>query len=135
MAAEPPVSFVIEALVSPSEDCTKVLEALRAIVPRPAGDFKSAVKSVSLESSELSDLVHLKEQLRDRQVRSAARRFMVVAREGKETTLLFNRQAAAAGVVALCGEPRESPLGPLVLRLESEQLDSLLDWLAGYPQG
>lgn len=72
---------------------------------------------------------HVRDQLRDRHVRGAARRLLLAAKEGHETELLLNRQAAAAGVVALCGSPEESPLGPIYLKLASKDIDGVIVWL------
>ena len=54
---------------------------------------------------------------------------------GRTTSVMLNRQAAAAGVVALCGTPEESPLGPIYLTIESEDVAKIVDWLAAYPEG
>ena len=45
-------------------------------------------------------------------------------RDGRRVTVLLNRQAAAAGVVALCTSATESPLGPLVLEIECDNPES-----------
>ena len=36
-----------------------------------------------------------------------------------QTYLLLNKQAATAGIGALCDDPSESALGPIVLRIRS----------------
>jgi predicted RNA binding protein with dsRBD fold (UPF0201 family) len=48
------------------------------------------------------------------------------------TSLMLNKQAAAAGVIALCGSTEESPLGPIYLTAESEQIATVIDWLTAY---
>jgi predicted RNA binding protein with dsRBD fold (UPF0201 family) len=50
-----------------------------------------------------------------------------------ETTLLLNKQAATVSIAALCDDPGESPLGPIVLRIRSKDLDAVVNWLTeGY---
>lgn len=134
MQTGPRIRFVLEASISPSEDPEKVAAALRNIAPG-AGEVQTSGRLARITSDSTSGLQHIMEQLRDRHIRTAARRSMVLAREGKATTILFNRQAAAAGVIALCGNPGESPLGPIRLRLESDDLDHLMDWLSGPSPG
>ncbi len=80
-------------------------------------------------------LTRIRDQLRDRHVRSAARKQMLSNRSGRSTSLMLNRQAAAAGVLAICGSPGESPLGPIYLTIESDALDDLIDWLTAYSEG
>ena len=48
---------------------------------------------------------------------------------------MFNRQAAYAGVLALCGSEAESPLGPIYLRIDSQDLDDVIEWLTAYEPG
>jgi predicted RNA binding protein with dsRBD fold (UPF0201 family) len=83
-------------------------------------------------TDEAKALLRIRDQLRDRHVRSAARRRLLLGREGNSTSLMLNRQAAAAGVLAICGSPEESPLGPIYMTIESEKLDTVIDWLTSY---
>jgi predicted RNA binding protein with dsRBD fold (UPF0201 family) len=88
--------------------------------------------SVKLSSSSSRCLQKLHDQLRDRHVRDAARRLMLRLLEGDTLKLMLNRQAAAAGVLALCTSATESPLGPLRLEIVSDAPEKLIDWLTSY---
>jgi len=88
--------------------------------------------SIHIRSESSRCLQKLHDQLRDRHVRDAARRLMLASVEGRVLPLKLNRQAAAAGVLALCSNAVESPLGPLNLEIESEAPDKLIDWLTAY---
>jgi len=133
LEAEPAGSFSLQAHVSPSEDPLKVKRAVEEV----AGEASAVVegKRIVLSSESLHLLGHLREQLRDRHVRSAARRLMLAGNEGEKTTLMLNRQAAAAGVVALCGTPEESPLGPIYLVIRAKKIEEAIDWLTAYEGG
>ncbi len=96
---------------------------------------ESGTGVVRFSSTELESLAHLRDQLRDRHVRAAARRLLLDSTHDGRTELMLNRQAAVTGVVAVCGSPEESPLGPIYLRLESDHLDSAIDWLTAYDSG
>ena len=124
--------LAMEAMVSPSEDPEKVLQALKNVVGEARYDTTTAPRSVRLVTEDPRALAHIRDQLRDRHVRSAARRQMLLKSSGRSTSLMFNRQAAAAGVVVLCSSPEESPLGPIYLVLESENIDATVDYLAAY---
>ncbi len=123
--------LVLKATISPSEDPAKVEQALTNLV---GSNFTSEMSrsKVRLASEDLRALTRIRDQLRDRHVRSAARRQMLLNTSGRSTSLMFNRQAAAAGVVALCGSEQESPLGPIYLEIESGTLDKVIDWLTAY---
>lgn len=88
--------------------------------------------SIRIRSGSSRCLQKLHDQLRDRHVRDAARRLMLVSLEGRVLPLKLNRQAAAAGVLALCSNAVESPLGPLNMEIESEAPEKLIDWLTAY---
>src|SRR5712664_2708371 len=88
--------------------------------------------SIRLRSSSPLCLRKLHDQLRDRHVRDAARRLMLRLLEGDTLSLMLNRQAAAAGVLALCTAATESPLGPLRLEIERDAPQKLIDWLTAY---
>jgi predicted RNA binding protein with dsRBD fold (UPF0201 family) len=129
---EPKAKLALEATVSPSEDPEKVLQAMKNIVGEAQCDIATDSHSARLVTEDPRALAHIRDQLRDRHVRSAARRQMLLKSSGRSTSLMLNRQAAAAGVVALCGSPDESPLGPVYLAIESERIEAVIDSLTAY---
>jgi predicted RNA binding protein with dsRBD fold (UPF0201 family) len=125
----------LEAQVSPSEDSAKVVQAVLNLVGDSPGELEQSDQKVRYVSEGTACLVHVRDQLRDRRVRGAARRLLTDARLRDTTELMINRQAAAAGVVALCGSPSESPLGPILLKIKSDQLEEVIGWLTAYEGG
>jgi len=125
----------LEATVSPSEDPDKVLTAVRLVLGDVPHTVRATKDSVLVESSSAGCLERLHDQLRDRRVRGAARRRFLSGMSGNRTTVMVNRQAATAGVIALCDSEEESPLGPIYLTVESKGLDELIRWLTDYPGG
>ena len=126
--------IALHATISPSEDKEKVAGALRNVVSGARGVESVSAATASLVTEDPKALAFVRDQLRDRHVRSAARRQLLLNRNGNVTSLMLNRQAAAARVIALCGTPDESPLGPIYLTLESDRLDEALDWLTAYAE-
>ena len=51
---------------------------------------------------------------------------------GNSTWFYLNRQAAYVDVIALCNEEDESPLGPIEIILDSQQIEQVIDWLTSY---
>lgn len=88
--------------------------------------------SIRIRSEDGRCLQKLHDQLRDRHVRDAARRLMLASLEGNFLPLKFNRQAAAAGVIALCTNAIESPLGPIHLDVETDSPNVLIEWLTAH---
>ena len=126
---------ILEAGVSPSEDVAKVAAALGGIIGRTAEEVSQGTSEARLVTDDSRALAFVRDQLRDRHVRSAARRQLLLNKTGRSTSLMLNRQAAAAGVLNVCGSAEESPLGPIVLTIESHSLDKVVDWLTAYSEG
>jgi len=126
---------ILKANISPSEDTDKVVGALEKILGQSTGNVSLGSHAVRLVTDDARVLLRIKDQLRDRHVRSAARRRLLLNRERNSTSLMLNRQAATTGVLVVCGSPEESPLGPIYLTIESESLDAVIDWLTSYSEG
>jgi len=129
------LSVSLEAAVSPSEDPAKVLAAMERVLAGSKYTVEKERDEIQLRSRDPRALDALHDQLRDRHVRSSARRLLLVGRNGDSSTVMLNRQAAAVGVIALCGSEGESPLGPILLRITSSELDAIFDWLTAYKPG
>ena len=129
------VRVTAEASVAPSEDPSKVKAAVSNVLGECQVSISEDPRKIVMTSSESASLVKLHDQLRDRHVRAAARRLLITRREGDRVTVMFNRQAAHAGVLVLCGSEGESPLGPIYLSVDSESLDEVIEWLTSYESG
>lgn len=126
------VAIVVRAELSPSEDPEKVLTAARNILGDCHYELGRSAGVVVLRSSQAGCLQKIHDQLRDRHVRNAARRLLLKSIEGTHLRILFNRQAAFAGVIAVVSGGEESALGPISLELDVNEPLKLLDWLAPY---
>jgi predicted RNA binding protein with dsRBD fold (UPF0201 family) len=122
----------LNATISPSEDPAKVVQALKNILGEANCEVSLTPTAVKLLTDDSKALVHIRDQLRDRHVRTAARKQMLLNSAGRSASLMLSRQAASAGVVALCGSAEESPLGPIYLTVRSDKLDATIDWLTAY---
>jgi predicted RNA binding protein with dsRBD fold (UPF0201 family) len=128
------IDIVAEAQVKKTESKQKVANAISNLFPE-GGELRLEDDRVVFISSNLESLKHLKDQFRDRRVRSAARRLLLSNQEegSLQSYLLLNKQAATAGIGSLCDDPRESAFGPIVLRVKSSDLTGVIEWMTyGY---
>ena len=126
------LEIVLRADVAITEDPKKVLLAAQNVLGDCGIRFEESPDSIVLHASDKACLQKVHDQLRDRHVRDAARRLMLKSLEGEKLTLLLNRQAAFAGIIAVVSSAEESPLGPLVLEIVSKDPQAMIDWLTYY---
>lgn len=124
------IRLVLQASVSPTEDKAKVLTAATNILGDCNYTKDERDGNIILRSSDFRCLKTIRDQLRDRHVRDAARRLLFKSMEGDKMSLMFNRQAALAGVVVVVSSAEESPLGPVHLHIECDRPGELMDWLS-----
>ena len=70
---------------------------------------------------------HLREQIRNQRIRDTARRQLLAGRHGNRTTVTLSKQAAFMGIVNFAAS---SPLGDVVVEIESDALDAVIDYVA-----
>jgi predicted RNA binding protein with dsRBD fold (UPF0201 family) len=129
------VKVTLEATLAPSEDPKKVLDAMKSIFVENAELADQSSRIIKLVSEESNSLNVLRDQLRDRHIRGAARKLLLSELKGDSTSLMLNRQAATVGVVALCSSSDQSPLGPIYVTMRSKQIEAVIDWLTAYGEG
>lgn len=122
------IDLKVEAIVNPSEDTQKVIEAIANLFTRcsPEVSFRSRVVGRAVGSDSLAILY---EQVRSRSAMGVLRRMLLDNRVGDSTSFLLNKQAATSGIAAVIEEEQESPLGPIRVTISCEELDALVDWL------
>ncbi|QQG48795.1 MAG: hypothetical protein HY247_00265 [archaeon] len=134
MRPEVRARVTVGAPLKPSEDPEKVLRALQNVLGE-GGEFHIGKSEVRMDVGDLSALEKIHDQLRDRHVRAAGRRILLRSIDRGTATILLNKQAAVAGVVALCGNEEESPLGAIRIRISSPKIEEIVDWLTAYEGG
>lgn len=127
-----PIEVKVEAPVNPSEDPQKVIAAIEGVIDRCSPEFRYGSRVIGRASgSEALETIY--EQVRSRSAMGVLRRMLLDNRAGTGTWFLLNKQAAAAGIAVVIDDEQESPLGPIRVSINCEELDALTDWLA--PQG
>lgn len=122
------VEVKVEAPVNHSEDPQKVIAAISYVIDRCSPEFRYGSRAVGrARGTESLSLIY--EQVRSRSAMGVLRRMLLDNRAGNSTWFFLNKQAAAAGIAAVIEDEQESPLGPIRVTIDCEELDSLVDWL------
>ncbi len=91
---------------------------------------ESAVE-VRVEGNGPASLEKLRQILARDRIRSAARAVLFRRTEGDRIVAFLNKQVAYAGHVSFCDPVGESPLGPIRLEIDSDDLTRVIEWLTG----
>lgn len=123
-----PCRVRVRAGISPSEDPQKVLEAILNVMPGCTVEIRG--RTAETRSEGMVALDTIRESLASRQTLGGLRRNMAGNVRDNTTKFLLNRQAAYAGVAAVCDTPEESPLGPIEVEVESRRIDDIILWMS-----
>lgn len=125
---ESEIEIRVEAAVNPSENPQKVIAAIENVIDKCYPEFRYGSRAVG-RARGVEPLSLIYEQIRSRSAMGVLRRMLLDNRTGDSTWFYLNKQAAAAGIAAVIEDEQESPLGPIRVTIDCEELDSLVDWL------
>ena len=114
--------------VNLSEDLDKIKQAISNIFPDLT--IKNELFSIKAQSNELKSLEKISETISSSQSQKIYTRNLENNLEGDSTWFFLNKQAAFVGIVAICDEAEESPLGPIKVTLTSSKIDAVIDWIS-----
>jgi predicted RNA binding protein with dsRBD fold (UPF0201 family) len=122
------IEIKVEATVNPSEDPQKVIAAIENVIDKCYPEFRYGSRAVGrARGTEPLSLIY--EQVRSRSAMGVLRRMLLDNRSGETTWFYLNKQAAAAGIASVIEDEQESPLGPIRVTIDCEELDSIVNWL------
>ena len=123
-----PIISRAETPLNPSEDPEKVRAALNNVLDNGMIEVKyGRIIGRAIGSESLNTIY---EQVRSRAALGVLRKALLNNRTMDTTWFLLNKQAAAAGTVAIVEHKDESPLGAIKITIECDELDNVIDWLS-----
>ena len=124
------VTVIVESDILPTEDESKVERAVRNIFPLIEIHLdENNGKRIKAYAKGLKILSELHNLLKRNRIRAAARSIMMRSISASSITVALNKQAAYAGHVSFTTDPNESPLGPIILTIQSPNPQEVIDWL------
>ncbi len=126
------IQWNVEAQINPTEDERKVERAIRNIFPSiQLSLVKDGEERTRLtgQAQGLQGLSAFRELLKKERIRAAARSIMFSSISDSSLIISLNKQAAYAGHISFALEPGVSPLGPITVRLECAEPQSVIKWL------
>lgn len=123
------IELKVEASVYPSECSEKVMSAVTNVIDKCSPEFRYGSRVIGRASGSES-LSAIYEQVRSKASMGVLRRMLLDNKIADTTYFFLNKQAASAGVVVIIEDAKESPLGPIRVTIDCEELDALICWLA-----
>jgi len=121
------VDIRIECQVYPSEDPAKVVRAVKNVISNCSPELVDSRVRIVTKNPEALGIIY--EQVRSRRVMGVFRKVLLNNMIANSTWFYLNKQAAYAGIVSICEEESESPLGPIKVTITSKELESVINWL------
>ena len=124
------MTIIVESDILATEDQSKVERALHNIFPLIEFhlDEKDQKKIIG-KARGLKKLSEFRNLLKRNRIRAAARSIMLKSVSASSIILTLNKQAAYAGHVSFTTDSNESPLGPIILIMQSPKPQEIIDWL------
>ena len=113
--------------INPSEDPSKIKTAVLNIFP----DLEISISNQQLigKSSGFNSLSNIIASIHTKNTGSLYQRILKKNSDEGSTWFYLNKQAAFVETVAICSESNESPLGPIKVILESNDIDNVIQSL------
>ena len=113
--------------INPSEDPSKVKTAVLNIFP----ELEISISDELLigKSNDIGTLSNISESIHTKNTKNTYQRILKKNSNENSTWFYLNKQAAFVSRVALCSESDESPLGPIKVVLEGNNIENIIQSL------
>ena len=117
----------VSCQINPSEDPSKVETAILNIFP----DLEISISDELLigKSNDMDTLSNISESIHSKNTKNIYQRILKKNSNENSTWFYLNKQAAFVNTVSLCNESNESPLGPIKVVLEGNDIENIIQSL------
>lgn len=130
------VNVTADAAVEPTEDEKKVERVLTKIFPAGRVERRTnqgVTVGLVVRGNGLDFLANLRNLIRQERIRTTARAIFLRNATDQILRIYLNKQAAFMGRISFCAPVGESPHGPLSIRIETGEMQTVIDYLAAVP--
>ncbi len=127
MAGSGSCKVQVSCQINPSEDPSKVKTAILNIFP----DLEISISDELLigKSDNTGTLSIISESIHSKNTKNIYQRILKKNSNENSTWFYLNKQAAFVNTVSLCNESNESPLGPIKVVLEGNDIENIIQSL------
>jgi hypothetical protein len=127
MTGKKPCKIQVSCKINLSEDPLKVKTAILNVFP----ELEISLNDQQLigKSDDISSLSNISESIHTKNTKNIYQRILKKNSNENSTWFYLNKQAAFVNIVALCSESDESPLGPIKVVLEGNDIENIIQSL------
>ena len=124
--------IIVEAELRPTEDEEKVIKAINNVFTYENMEImdQGEYKVIRCYSNSYNSLRKFHDLLRKQAILDAARSYFLKRVRGNKLQILLHKQALYQGKVSFISWDEESPLGPIKITIESDNINEVIDWLS-----
>ena len=122
------IEIIATAKIHNSEDANKVVDAIKNVVANAIITIDDGNVIAVSRGRDALRIIH--QQAKAREVLGVLKKKLLDNLVDNQTWFYINKQAAYAGVVVICDEAQESPLGPIKIEIRSDEINNVIEWLA-----
>ena len=117
----------VSCKINLSEDPLKVKSAILNVFP----ELEISLNDQQLigKSDDISSLSNISQSIHTKNTKNIYKRILKKNSNENSTWFYLNKQAAFVNIVALCSESDESPLGPIKVVLEGNDIENIIQSL------
>ena len=125
------IKVSIETIINPTEDIDKIKKAIENFFLNiNYEEISTNKKKILIGRTEgLRSLKKLQTSLRLERIRDAARSVLFKGLKENSITFYLNKQVAFVSHISFSKQESESPLGPIKIKIQSDNSRELIDWL------
>ena len=147
------IKISVKILFMPTEEYPKLVRVLQNVMDVKENEIQSTTKSFTkfrtestsestaesttkeennylvIESSGLASLRKFYEGIRTQKIVQAARRFLMKKMDATGVSFMLHKQGMFMGKFHFCDDPYDSPMGPVWVRIDSDNIQRLLEYL------
>ena len=113
--------------INTSEESSKVNTAVRNVFPNM--EISINRHQIIGKSSSIESLSNISESINTKNTKNILQRILKQNTDGHSTWFYLNKQAAFVNMVVLCNESDESPLGPIKVVIEANNIETIIQSL------
>lgn len=122
------IEIEVSCKVNSTESSDILIKAINSILDGIILEYKHG-DCITGRSNNLEVLNIIYNQVRDRSITSALSRLLLTNLYENSTWFYVNKQVATKGIIVLVEDESESPLGPIRIHLNSNNIERIIEWL------